>query len=113
MATLKVPVRWYGGAGYYKGAGEDDRTCYDDLELDPVVLCDGRVETHDEDEFIEACSAGLITAEESGEARAAADWVEQAQRDRKEPFGRKGWERLEAANRLALRPITELRHVEG
>ena len=34
MAILKVPVRWYGGAGYYQGDHSSDGHCYDDLELE-------------------------------------------------------------------------------
>ena len=34
MAILKVPVRWYGGAGYYSGEGENDGNCYADLDLE-------------------------------------------------------------------------------
>lgn len=34
MAILKVPVRWYGGAGYYQGDHSSDGHCYDDLKLE-------------------------------------------------------------------------------
>ena len=34
MATLKLPVRWYGGAGYYRGEMQEDGHRYDDLELE-------------------------------------------------------------------------------
>ena len=34
MAILKVPVRWYSGAGYYSGEGEKDGERHSDLELE-------------------------------------------------------------------------------
>ena len=34
MANVKVPVRWYGGAGYYKDRQDEDGTCYGDLDLE-------------------------------------------------------------------------------
>ena len=34
MTVLKVPVRWYGGAGYYTNEQDGDGHCYDDLELE-------------------------------------------------------------------------------
>jgi Protein of unknown function (DUF402) len=42
---------------------------YVDLELDPHVFGDGRVEVLDEEEFRAACEAGLITPTEAIEAR--------------------------------------------
>ena len=34
MAILKLPVRWYGGAGYYQGQHQEDGHRYDALELE-------------------------------------------------------------------------------
>ena len=34
MARLKLPVRWYGGAGYYSGQHQEDGHRYGDLELE-------------------------------------------------------------------------------
>ena len=34
MGTVKIPVRWYGGAGYYKDQHDEDGNCYGDLELE-------------------------------------------------------------------------------
>jgi nicotinamidase-related amidase len=34
MTTLKLPVRWYGGAGYYTPVQEGDGEVYDDLDLE-------------------------------------------------------------------------------
>ena len=34
MSDLNLPVRWYGGAGYYEGGTQDeDGHCYDTLPL--------------------------------------------------------------------------------
>ena len=89
----------------------DGEWTYIDLELDPWAY-DGRVEIDDEDEFDDACEAGLISPDEALEARAAATEVVRAMRGHFEPFGSLGWSRLDEAIRAALPPITELRHVE-
>ena len=34
MNTLNLPVRWYGGAGYYAGKHDADGHCYDTLQLE-------------------------------------------------------------------------------
>ena len=86
----------------------DGEWLYTDLELDPHAFADGRVEIHDEDEFLAACHAGLISRAEAREARAAAQEIEQCLRDRLEPFGRVGWQRLDEASDMGLPPITVL-----
>ena len=89
----------------------DGEWTYIDLELDPWAY-DGRVEIDDEDEFDDACGAGLISPAEALEARKAATEVVDAMQIHSEPFGNLGWSRLDEAIRAALPPITELRHVE-
>ena len=89
----------------------DGEWSYTDLELDPLAFSDGRVEIHDEDEFVAACEAGLISRDEAIKARAAAAEVERYLRHRTEPFGRLGWDKLDEALRLSLPPIRVLRHV--
>ena len=86
----------------------DDEWHYTDLELDPHAFDDGRVEIHDEDEFLAACKAGFISFTEAKEARQAADEVAQGLRDKREPFGCVGWDRLDLAVALRLPPITTL-----
>ncbi|MFJ3382176.1 DUF402 domain-containing protein [Curtobacterium sp. NPDC090217] len=54
---------------------EHDVIAYDDLELDPVLRRDGRVEVEDEDEFEEACATGLVTPLERDAAETARDDV--------------------------------------
>jgi len=34
MTTVKIPVRWYGGAGYYKDQHDEDGNCYGDIDLE-------------------------------------------------------------------------------
>ena len=87
----------------------DDEWRYTDLELDPHGFGDGRLELHDEDEFAAACEAGLISASEAAEASAAAAELLQGLREKREPFGRAGWDRLDSALALQLPPITVLR----
>ena len=89
----------------------DGEWCYTDLELDPIRHSDGRVEIHDEDEFVEAREAGLIAWDEAIKARSAAEEVERCLRDRTEPFGRYGWDKLDEALKLSLSPIRVLRHI--
>ena len=84
---------------------------YIDLELDLVAHADGRVRIEDEDEFIDACEAGLIARDEAIHAQAAAVEIERGLRDRTEPFGRHGWDKLDEALLLPLSPIRALRHV--
>ena len=83
------------------------RTSSPHLELD-ISSRDGLVEVHDEDEFAEACAAGVITPEQATRAReATADatcWLS----NHTEPFGRIAWDRLETAIAMGLPPITEL-----
>jgi hypothetical protein len=87
----------------------DDEWHYVDLELDPHGFDDGRVELHDEDEFTAACEAGLISASEAAEASATAAELVRGLREKREPFGRVGWDRLDTALSLQLPPITVLR----
>ena len=89
----------------------DGEWSYIDLEIDPALLSDGRVEIHDEDEFAAACKAGVISPDEAIEAQAATAEIEQCLLNGTEPFGRVGWDRLEEALGLSLPPIRELRHI--
>lgn len=89
----------------------DGEWTYIDLEIDLVAHADGRVRIEDEDEFIDACEADLITRDEAAHARAAAVEAERGLRDRTEPFGRHGWDKLDEALLLPLSPIRTLRHV--
>ncbi len=84
---------------------------YTDLELDLFAFPDGRVGIDDEDEFVAACEAGLISRSEAIKARAAATEVERCLHRRTEPFGRVGWDKLNQALGLSLPPIRVLRHV--
>jgi len=86
----------------------DDEWHYTDLELDPHAFGDSRVEIDDEDEFLAECEAGFISSTEAVEARRAADELTQGLRDKREPFGRVGWDRLDQALALGLPPITTL-----
>lgn len=81
---------------------------YTDLELDALAYPDGRVEVHDEDEFVDACEAELISPEEATHARAALMEIERCLRDHIEPFGRVGWSKLDEAVNLGLPPIKVL-----
>ncbi|MBD3242684.1 MAG: DUF402 domain-containing protein [Chitinivibrionales bacterium] len=87
----------------------DDEWCYTDLKLDPYAFPDGRVVVDDEEEFAAACETGLISPNEALEARAAATEVEGHLRDRSEPFGLVGWNKLDEAMGQSLPPIEELR----
>jgi len=82
---------------------------YDDLDLDPHAFGDGRVEIHDQDEFAEACAAGVTSSGEALSARIAADEVARCLLHKIEPFGRVGWDKLDKALRLALPPLIWLR----
>lgn len=46
---------------------------FQDLELDPFLLQDGTFGVEDEDEFEDACTAGLITEDERAAAERAVD----------------------------------------
>jgi hypothetical protein len=48
----------------------------------------------DEPEFLEACRAGIISADEQAAARAAADEIERRHRLLEEPFWNTGWQWL-------------------
>lgn len=86
----------------------DNEWQFVDLELDPRMLPDGRIEIEDEDEFEAARLDGQIPEEEATEARKASDHVTRAMRNSIEPFGQVGWTRLEEAINLALEPIRDL-----
>lgn len=79
-----------------------------DLELDPYRGPDGCVTVDDEDEFVVACEAGLISPGEAAAARAAAAEVAGWLDGGVEPFGQVGWEKLGDAVDLHLAPLTEL-----
>lgn len=81
---------------------------YIDLELDPVSDSPGQVETWDEDEFVEACTSGLIPPSEEAAAREATATVEGLIRGQREPFGQVGWRRLDSAIDMNLDPLTDL-----
>jgi hypothetical protein len=76
-----------------------------DLELDPYREPDGRVAVDDQDEFVAACEAGMISSEEAAAARAAAaevtGWLESGV----EPFRQVGWEKLRDAVERGLVPL--------
>lgn len=82
-----------------------DHECrYVDLEIDLVGR--GReVEIYDEDEYEDARQAGWISAVEGRAARSATEQVTELMRAGREPFGRLGWDRLAAGQRLRLRPL--------
>jgi predicted RNA-binding protein associated with RNAse of E/G family len=86
-----------------------DRTwSYVDLELDPLSDAPGQVETEDEDEFVQACAAGLISSVEQLEARNATAEVEATIRAQDEPFGQLGWHKLDQAMAMSLEPLADL-----
>jgi len=90
---------------------EETEWIYTDLELDPLGWADGRVTVDDEDEFVAACVADLISAEEAKVARSTTEEVVKSMREGTEPFGRLGWERLDEALSFSLPPIKTLHHV--
>jgi hypothetical protein len=79
-----------------------------DLELDPYRGADGRVVIDDEDEFVAACEAGLISPGEAAAARVAAAEIAGWLDGGVEPFGKVGWEKLRDAVDLGLAPLTRL-----
>lgn len=80
-----------------------DRTwTYSDMELDPWRDRDGKVTTDDWDEFQAACAMGWITEPEAAESMAATETIERLLRQRVEPFGRVGMDRLTVATQLVL-----------
>ena len=76
-----------------------------DLELDPYRGPDSRVIVDDEDEFVAACAAGMITSGEAAAARAAATEVAGWLASRVEPFGQVGWAKLCDAAHRGLAPL--------
>ena len=68
-----------------------------DLELDPVRHENGIVEVEDHDEFEVACRNGWISPEEATIALETATRMETALRERVEPWGEEGWNRLQSA----------------
>jgi hypothetical protein len=79
-----------------------------DLELDPYRAPDSRVAVDDEDEFVVAYEAGLISTSAAAAARAAAAEVAGWLEGGVEPFGQVGWEKLRDAVDLDLAPLTWL-----
>lgn len=87
----------------------DDKWHYTDLELAPITFPTGRIIV--EDEFTDACNAGLIPPNEATEARSATAKVVEYLRHHIEPYGQVGWNKLEEAIHLSLPPIRELKHL--
>lgn len=81
---------------------------YVDLELDPFVTQQGETGCQDVDEFVAACDARLISAEEERCALAAAAELDTALRSRTPPFDATGDDRLADAVALGLAPLTDL-----
>ena len=79
-----------------------------DLELDPFWNEDGALGVADEDEFVAACEAGLISDAEAVAARATAGELLEWLRVGAEPFGSVGWRRFEASLGAGLAPIVEV-----
>ena len=86
----------------------DNEWHFVDLEFDPYCESDGCVVVDDEDEFVAACEAGLITPREAHAARAVATEVAGRLEDGAEPFGQVGWGKLREAVDLGLAPLTWL-----
>jgi hypothetical protein len=76
-----------------------------DLELDPYRGPDGRVAVDDEDEFVAACEAGVISPGEAAAARAAATEVVGWLEGGVEPFGLVGRQKLRHAVDCGLAPL--------
>lgn len=81
---------------------------YTDLELDPYLTDDGVVGTADWDEFFAACESGLIPYPEQVAARDATAHIEHLLRERVEPFGGVGHDRLDTALSMSLPPLVDL-----
>jgi hypothetical protein len=81
---------------------------YVDLELDVLGNGAGGVIIEDEDEFADACAAGVISTAEAVAARATAGELAAWLTEGVEPFGRRAWQRWESALALGLEPLTEL-----
>ena len=89
----------------------DDEWHYTDLELDPIAFPKWRIIVEDEDEFTDACTAGLIPPNDATEARSATTKVVEYLRHHIEPYVQVGWNKLEKAIHLSLPPIRELKHI--
>lgn len=89
----------------------NDEWHYIDLELDPRANSDRRVIIEDENEFEDACIAGLIPPNEANQAQTATTEIVEQLRHQTEPFGNLGWNKLKEAMTLSLPPIRALRHI--
>lgn len=78
---------------------------FEDLELDPYVLRDGTFGVEDEDEFAEACEAGLISPQEQRAARQAVNMLRTQLTAENSPFVEMGRRRLTEATQLVLQPL--------
>jgi hypothetical protein len=76
-----------------------------DLELDPYWGSDGALGIHDEDEFVAACVAGLMSQDQADLARDTADRLLELLRSGVEPFGVHGWDRFEQGQNLGMPPL--------
>lgn len=86
---------------------EDGAWTYVDLELDCVGDERGFRELVDEDEFLAAVDAGLISPSEVAPARAASVEVEALLRNAEAPFGVVPWARLREAASMDLPPLID------
>lgn len=73
---------------------------FDDLELDPFVLRDGTFGVEDEDEFVTACRAGMITDQERDLACATVDLLRQELTPTTSPLNETACRRLADALQL-------------
>lgn len=78
---------------------------YDDLELDPYLTEAGDFGVDDRDEFDQACSVGLIDAEERRAAELTVAWLSDAVGGAEAPLVRFGRVRLQKALALPLPPV--------
>lgn len=78
---------------------------FEDLELDPFVLQDGTFGVEDEDEFVAACRAGLITHREREESRSAVEFLRQELTGMSSPLMQAGRDPLVDAVQLDLAPL--------
>ena len=74
----------------------NDGWSYVDLELDPVRHENGIIEIEDRDEFDAACLQGWIAGADAEIAQTTAADLEDALGQRRAPFGKDGWQRLES-----------------